>query len=83
MRIFALNPDISIYEKQEDNRGKIISVHIGSDIPTISNFRCISCGRIAFQYAGGVEAIYVGAKEIEEPIIDIQCHLCKVKYRLY
>jgi len=83
MNIYALNPDIIFYEKESNFNGKIISVFLTNGTNVVNNFRCPNCGRITFQYSGDIDSIYVGAKIIKEPIIDIMCHQCKVKLRVY
>lgn len=83
MNIYALSADVIFYERLSNFNGKIISVFLTNGTNAVNNFRCPNCGKIAFQYSGDVDSIYVGAKIIKEPIIDIMCHQCKIKFRVY
>jgi len=83
MKIYVLNSDVEFVKRERDNRGKTVSVFMGNETSEILNFRCIYCGRICFQYSGEVDAIYLGAKIIDKPILDILCHQCRIRYRVY
>jgi phage FluMu protein Com len=47
------------------------------------NFRCLNCGKIIFQYNSKVQAIVDGADApFQSAPVDIQCHRCKILYRV-
>ena len=83
MNIFVISADIDFVEQEHDNRGKTVSVFLGNGTNEISNYRCNYCGKIAFQYSGTIDSVYLGAKKIDKSILDVLCHQCKVKFRVY
>ena len=82
MKIYVLSPDVHFSPHKTQNEGRVVSVFLRSN-GGIQNFRCPTCGKIAFQYSGEVDSIYDGAKIPEEKAaIDVLCHRCKVRYRV-
>jgi len=61
---------ISVFLKKNENRKK-------------SNFHCIGCGYIRFQYGGDIDSIFDGAAISEDKAeIDVLCKLCGLLYRV-
>lgn len=83
MKIYCFSADVDFPPMENDNHLRIVSVFLRGNKPTIHNWRCSECGRISFQYSGDIVQIYDGAKIPEEKaILDILCHLCKIRYRV-
>ena len=80
MKIYLLSEELTPFVTNNEER--IISVFLRAN-GRIQNFRCLTCGRITFQYSGEVESIYDGAKIPEEKaVIDVLCRRCKIIYRV-
>ena len=82
VKIFAPSTDIDFSPLKSDGQGRVVSVFL-SKSSLKNNFRCPSCGKIAFQYTGEIDFIFDGAIiPRERAEIDILCHRCKVRYRV-
>ena len=54
------------------NKPEFISVWLAPTEKKRRNFRCINCGKIAFEYTGAVRSLVIGNNDEEYPNV-VQC----------
>ena len=84
MKVIALRNNLILEKvKLKENR-RIISVFLKKNENRMkSNFHCIGCGYIRFQYSGDVVSMFDGPAISEDRAeVDVLCKLCGLMYRV-
>ena len=84
MKIIALRSDVHLDKVIVKEDRRVISIFLEkNENRKKSNFHCIGCGYIRFQYAGDVGFVFDGAAISKERAeVDILCKLCGLMYRV-
>lgn len=63
--------------------GEVVTVLLDNKPGPKRNFRCLNCGKIVFQFEGGIKKVIMdGAVPLEESPLDNLCPRCKITYRV-